>query len=247
MGAPTGIRHFHRLVVSNVFLLDGGVGDRWLVDTGHWAERATLLWELRRAGLGPRDVTGVLLTHRHSDHAGNAAFLQRYGVKIYAHHADARVLAGEAQRPPMRPGEGTDLVSRAFAHVENLLPAARLQVDGALEDGDTVAGLCVHAVPGHTEGSVFFRHEPTRTLLTGDMLLAARPPLTLVQGLTPPFAAFTSDLALAHASLRAFHAAGFDYDNLLSGHGRPILGEAREAVARLIAGLPAPVDRRPAP
>ncbi|HRG97381.1 MAG TPA: MBL fold metallo-hydrolase, partial [Polyangiaceae bacterium] len=90
-----GIRHLSRLRVSNVFLLDGGRGDRWLVDTGHWAERATLLWELRRSGLGPRDLTGVLLTHRHSDHAGNASFLrERFGVKVYAHREDARVLEG---------------------------------------------------------------------------------------------------------------------------------------------------------
>lgn len=130
MRAATGIRHFTRLLVSNVFLLDGGAGDRWLVDTGHWAERATLLWELRRAGLGPRELTGVLLTHRHSDHAGNAAFLQRHGVKIYAHREDARVLSGEARRPPMRPSADTDLVSKAFARLENLLPAARLEVDG---------------------------------------------------------------------------------------------------------------------
>ncbi len=120
-------------------------------------------------------------------------------------------------------------------------------MDGALEDGDTVAGLCVHAVPGHTEGSVFFRHEPTRTLLTGDMLLAARPPLTLVQGLTPPFAAFTSDLALAHASLRAFHAAGFDYDNLLSGHWSADSGRGARGGRQAHRGAPAPVDRRPAP
>ena len=82
------IRHLSRLRVSNVFVLDGARGDRWLIDTGHWSERATLLWELRRAGLRPSDLTGVLLTHRHSDHAGNAAFLQRrYGIAIYAHRS----------------------------------------------------------------------------------------------------------------------------------------------------------------
>jgi len=87
---------FHRfssLVVSNVYLLDGGPGDRWLIDTGHWSERWQLLYELRATGLRPTELTGVLLTHRHSDHAGNAAFLQReYGVKVLCHRADAEVL-----------------------------------------------------------------------------------------------------------------------------------------------------------
>ena len=100
------IRHLRSLLVSNVFLLDGGTGDRWLIDCGHVTERLTLLLELRSAGLGPRDLTGVLLTHRHSDHAGNAAYLQRQGVAVYAHEADADVLAGTAPRAMLARGNG---------------------------------------------------------------------------------------------------------------------------------------------
>lgn len=81
---------FRNVLFSNVFLLDGGPGDRWLVDTGHWSERLSLLVALRRRGLSPRDLTpGVLLTHLHSNHAGNARFLQRQGVRIHAHRRDA--------------------------------------------------------------------------------------------------------------------------------------------------------------
>lgn len=108
------IHHLHHVRISNVFLLDGGAGNRWIVDTGHFAERLTLLLELRKAGVRPGDLTGVLLTHRHSDHAGNAAFLRRrYGVKVYAHRADAQVLAGTTIRRGLAmpyPGYATDLV-----------------------------------------------------------------------------------------------------------------------------------------
>ncbi len=232
------ICHLSRLVVSNVFLLDGERGDRWLVDSGHWSERAMLLWELRRVGLRPSELTGVLLTHRHSDHAGNAAFLQRrYGVKIYAHRDDALVLEGKAPRPRLRPGPGARVFARFFAEIENLLPAAGLRVDRALEGGDTIAGLEVHSVPGHTDGSVFYRHETTSSLLSGDMLLAALPPLTVVQGMALPHPAYTKDLTQAYESLRAFHERGFRYENLLAGHGRPIVGGARETAMELLAGV----------
>ncbi len=228
------IHRLRGLVVSNVFLLDGGPGDRWLVDTAHWSERPTLLLELRRLGLSPRDLTGVLLTHRHSDHAGNAAFLRRaYGVPIYAHRADAEVLAERAPRERLRRRGGAHL-ARFLAEFENLWPA-RVVVDHALDHGDTIAGLEVHWVPGHTEGSVFYRHAGTRSLLSGDTLLAAIPPLTLRRGLALPYSTFSRDLDQALGSLRAFHAAGHAYDHLLAGHGPPVLGDARAQVMRFLA------------
>lgn len=232
--APEPVRHLSRLLVSNVFVIDGGPGDRWLVDTGHWSERPTLLLELRRAGLSPRDLTGVLLTHRHSDHAGNARYLQRtWKVPVYAHRADAAVLDGSAPRARLVRGLGTR-IARAIAEFENRWPA-RLVVDHVLDDGDAVAGLEVHWVPGHTEGSVFFRHEPSRSLFSGDTLLAAIPPLTLRRGLALPYPTFSRDVEQAYASLRAFHAKGVAYDNLLSGHGPPVVGGARDAAMRFLA------------
>jgi glyoxylase-like metal-dependent hydrolase (beta-lactamase superfamily II) len=228
------LHHLRGVLVSNVFLIDGGRGDRWLIDTGHWSERASLLLELRRAGLAPRDLTGVLLTHRHSDHAGNAAFLQRrYGVRIFAHEADAEILSGDAPREHMRRGEGSRIAG-FLARFENLWPA-RLVVDRALRDGDTIAGLEVHWVPGHTEGSVFYRHDGTASLLSGDTLLAAIPPLTFRRGLGLPYPTFSSDIPRAHASLRSFHAKGLRYENLLAGHGPPIVGGAGDRVRTFLA------------
>lgn len=226
-------RRFSTLVVSNVFLLDGGDGDRWLVDSGHWSERWQLLRELRGTGLRPSQLTGVLLTHRHSDHAGNAAFLQReHGLKVMAHRADAAVLDGSAPRPVM--GGRGNVIERLLCAVENRSPA-RLRVDRALDDGDSVAGMEVHGVPGHTEGSVFFRHAPTGCLLTGDTLLTARPPLTLIRDVVRAHDAFCLDTARAHASLDAFHARGVPYDHVLAGHGRPLIGDARGRVMRALA------------
>lgn len=227
------VRHLHHVRVSNVYLLDGGRGDRWLVDCGHWSERATLLWELQRAGVRPGELTGVLLTHRHSDHAGNARFLQRrYGVEVYAHRSDADVLAGRAPRGRLT-RRGGAWVAGVLAEIENLFPA-RVTCDRALEDGDTVAGLEVHHTPGHTEGSVFYRHASTGALLTGDTLLTAIPPLVVRRGFALPYVSFTTDMKLAVDSVRAFHRSGVDYDHLLPGHGPPLVGDARRAALEFL-------------
>jgi glyoxylase-like metal-dependent hydrolase (beta-lactamase superfamily II) len=222
------VRQLHHVRVSNVYLVDGGSGDRWLVDCGHWSERATLLWELRRAGVSPRDLTGLLLTHRHSDHAGNARFLQRrYGVKVYAHRSDAQILAGLAPRVRMTRKGGTYLAG-VLAELENRFPA-RVTCDVVLQGGDTVGSLEVHHTPGHTEGSVFYRHGSVGALLTGDTLLTAIPPLVIRRGFALPYVTFTADMKLAVESVRAFHRSGIEYEHLLPGHGPPVVGGARRA------------------
>lgn len=215
------------VLASNVFLLDCGPGSRFLIYTGHFAERPALLLELRRRGIGPRDLTGVLLTHRHSDHAGNARFFQKSGVAIYAHRADAEILAGRSPNKKL-PAEGGTLLARTLARFENLLPA-RVEVDHALEDGDELHGLEVHHVPGHTEGSVFYRHVATAALLTGDTLLT-HVPMIERRGLHLPYPTFTEDLGEALASLYRFHMKGMKYDALLAGHGAPVTTGAQAAV-----------------
>jgi glyoxylase-like metal-dependent hydrolase (beta-lactamase superfamily II) len=109
-----------------------------------------------------------------------------------------------------------------------------LRVDRVLDEGDTAAGLEVHHVPGHTEGSVFYRHAPTACLLTGDTLLTARSPLTLVRDAMRAYDAFSMNVARAHAALDAFHDAGWHYDHVLAGHGRPLVGNARARVLRAL-------------
>jgi glyoxylase-like metal-dependent hydrolase (beta-lactamase superfamily II) len=225
-----GLHQLDRLRISNAYLLEGPGGDRWLVDCAHRLERWRLLAELRRSGLRPSDLAGVLLTHRHSDHAGNARFLQeRFGIPIAAHRADAEILAGRQSRPRLHRRAGTRIAG-AFAVLENRWPARHLEVDHALEDGDTVGGLEVHWMPGHTPGSVFYRHAPTRALLSGDTIVTAIPPLTVREGLSLPYSSFTDDMEQALTSLAGFHARRVAYEHLLPGHGRPLIGGARGTV-----------------
>ena len=128
------------------------------------------------------------------------------------------------------------MMAGVLAAIENRFPAESLVVDRALQDGDTIAGMEVHWVPGHTDGSVFYRHATTRALLSGDTLLTARPPLTLLPGLATAYPTFTADMARAHASLQAFHDKGVEYNHLLAGHGAPLLGDARSRVLAFLAG-----------
>jgi len=60
-----------------------------LVESGPGSTRAALEAGLAKEGLSPRDVTHVLLTHIHLDHAGAAGWLARQGAQIYVHPVGA--------------------------------------------------------------------------------------------------------------------------------------------------------------
>jgi glyoxylase-like metal-dependent hydrolase (beta-lactamase superfamily II) len=60
-----------------------------LIESGPGSTLAGLEAGLAKEGLSPRDVTHVLLTHIHLDHAGAAGWLAQQGAKIYVHRVGA--------------------------------------------------------------------------------------------------------------------------------------------------------------
>lgn len=60
---------------------DGAV----LIESGPGSTLPALEDGLAKEGLSPRDITHVLLTHIHLDHAGAAGWLSRQGAEIYVH------------------------------------------------------------------------------------------------------------------------------------------------------------------
>lgn len=60
---------------------DGAV----LVESGPGSSLPALEAALAKEGLSPRNITHVLLTHIHLDHAGAAGWLSRQGAEIYVH------------------------------------------------------------------------------------------------------------------------------------------------------------------
>ncbi len=56
-----------------------------LIESGPGSTLSALEAGLAKEGLSPRDVTHVLLTHIHLDHAGAAGWFSRQGAEIYVH------------------------------------------------------------------------------------------------------------------------------------------------------------------
>ena len=66
---------------STIVLLVGN-GHVALIDVGTFSHRANLIAGLKRHGLAPEDVTDVILTHSHHDHAINWVLFPKASVWI---------------------------------------------------------------------------------------------------------------------------------------------------------------------
>ncbi|MEV4221293.1 MULTISPECIES: MBL fold metallo-hydrolase [unclassified Nonomuraea] len=156
-----------------------------LVDAGwnHPDAWAALCDGLAAAGMAVADVSGVVVTHFHPDHAGLAGQVrQESGAWIAMHEADAALVAmmhGLARdehrdfQAEMLRRAGADPEAVAAASGGRGEPPAR--PDRELRDGDLIdlPGRKLRAVhtPGHTPGHVCLHLEDADRLFTGDHVL----------------------------------------------------------------------------
>lgn len=195
-----------------------------LLDTGLYWERSQLQTALKGQNL--TRCHGILLTHGHCDHAGNAAWAKKhYNTFCFAHGSEAPFL--ETRRTYVPKGtRAFALKGVMFAGGEWVYPVPRFKLDGYFNDGDKVetpAGVwrVIHT-PGHTPGHVSYFRESDGALLSGDALLNIIP-FQQRSGLNIPAPLFNSNNAEVFKSARRL--AALEPQTLLPGHGPPLANE----------------------
>lgn len=119
-------------------------GDRLaLIDVGAFGHRKLLLSALAERNLKPSDITDVLLTHSHYDHALNWVLFPKARTVI----ADVEMTWALAE--PW----GTTPVPELYVRELNLLPSLVRAKDGE----EVFPGITMHLAPGHTPGCVAFK------------------------------------------------------------------------------------------
>lgn len=202
--------------IVNAFVVRADVPT--LVDTGTPGGAKRLLKALEATGVATRDVGRILLTHRHADHAGNAAELARAtGAEVHVSPVDGPFVTEGREQP--RPRPATPLGRGLVPYVKVALPWALDRVDAqpSLVDGASVGPFRVVATPGHTAGHVSLLWEERGVLFTGDA--AAN-----ITGVGPHPA--SDDPEQARGSFRSL--ADLEFDAACFGHGRTISSGAHE-------------------
>src|SRR5438876_511774 len=166
----------------NAYLLRGD--PLTLVDTGPKTVEAQTALERGVAAAGARlkDIRRILLTHGHTDHAGNAAWVaQRSGAPVHVHEGDRAKVSGRrwvlehVKTFLTQAGLADSVVESFFEQIQALRqyldPLAKVSslTDGEYLPLDTERLRTLYT-PGHSNGHVSFYHEDG-VLIAADLLL----------------------------------------------------------------------------
>ncbi len=121
-----------------------------LIETGPGSTQENLLRGLRQLGIAKEEVTDILLTHIHLDHAGAAGYLARLtGATVHVHHVGAPHMINPAK---LLASAGRIYGDQMGPLWGDFLPVPKEQIN-ILNDGDVIdaAGMPVKAIdtPGH--------------------------------------------------------------------------------------------------
>src|SRR5260370_20561225 len=169
------------------YLLEGQ-NELAVIEPGPGSMVESLLESIREAGFDPQDVTHILATHVHLDHAGSAGTLVRQlpGAQVYAHNKGAPHLLDTTTVVASASRIFGERMKLLWGEIESI-PPERLTI---IEGGDilNIAGrrLEVHYTPGHAVHHVIFFDAHSGELFAGDVAGVRLQDVDYVRPPTPP-------------------------------------------------------------
>jgi len=206
---------------SNVYLLIEG-DELIVIDTGTAGNAKKIVDYVQKMGRQPSNVSTIILTHCHMDHAGSVKELKGLtGAKVAVHEEEADCVSGK--KPLPRP---KNVLFRAVSSFIKLEP---VEPDIILKDNDKIGELTVIHTPGHTPGSIALLDERKKALFAGDTLRFDG------EKLSGSSEQFTLDMKKAKESIGKISVLSFDV--MLCGHGEPLKPNASETVKKYYGTL----------
>jgi glyoxylase-like metal-dependent hydrolase (beta-lactamase superfamily II) len=160
-----------------------------LVETGSQSSVPVLLSQLERLGVGADDLSGVVVTHIHLDHAGGVGDVARAfpSATVYVHPKGARHLADPTRLIDSAARVYGPLLDSLYGRLDPT-PSERIHV---LEDGEAIPvgparSLVAVDSPGHAKHHVALHDSVTGVLFAGDAVGVKLPDAGVLRPSTPP-------------------------------------------------------------
>lgn len=138
-----------------------------LIDPGPESTLPALIAALGTRNLTPREVTHVLLTHIHLDHAGAAGWLAGQGSKIFVHPAGSAHMINPEKLLASAARLYGDWMNKLWGEMTPV-PVSNLT---EIQDGDEIkaGNVRIHAMytPGHADHHISYLYEDV--IFTGDV------------------------------------------------------------------------------
>jgi glyoxylase-like metal-dependent hydrolase (beta-lactamase superfamily II) len=173
------------IIATAVMHGPGGVA---LIDPGPTSTLPALRRSLDRAGIAVRDVTALLLTHIHLDHAGGSGTLVRDNprLRVYVHEKGAPHMVNPEKLIASATRLYGDDMERLWGDVRPVPPEAIVTLAGGERIEAAGRALDVAYTPGHASHHVSYFVRDTGIAFVGDTAGIRRRPIGFVLPPTPP-------------------------------------------------------------
>ncbi|MEP7133604.1 MAG: MBL fold metallo-hydrolase [Chloroflexota bacterium] len=207
-----------KLSFSNAYLIKDKKSI--LVDTGAPKEADKILAAVQKAGVNTKDISLILHTHGHFDHAGSTAELKRrLGIPTAIHTNDAFMLQ-KGTNGEIKPRNFEARIVKAVVpnSFEPSAPDIVIKEEMSLSDFG-VDGKIIFT-PGHTKGSISVLCGSEAII--GDVLMGGWLGGE-VYGSRPNYHYFIDDLGQIHTSIKKI--LSYKPAQVYVGHGGPLKSE----------------------
>ncbi len=154
---------------SDLVLIETGYGDKW--DDKNRSifalEQRSICDALREQSVAPADITHVIVSHLHFDHAGGLTYLDASGEPAST-FPNARIITQQTEWNDALANKSTMTKTYLRSHLDPV--ASRVEcIDG---EHEVLPGITCWPVPGHTWGqqAIRFRDDQGTVAFIGDAL-----------------------------------------------------------------------------
>jgi len=174
-----------RIIAPALLSGSGGVA---IIDPGPSSTLATVRGELGAAGIRVADLTAILLTHIHLDHAGATGTLVRENprIRVFVHERGAPHMADPAKLLASAARLYGDAMDRLWGAFEPVAPPAMVVLRGGERIEAGGRALEVAYTPGHASHHVSYFSADTGIAFVGDTAGVKLLPDAFVMPATPP-------------------------------------------------------------